>query len=75
MGLPLVSPRDAAQRGGSVMLALPAHVPAAAVLAAFRANGIYADARSQTLRLSPGVMTTKEGVATMLQVLQAATKA
>ena len=75
MGLPLASPRDAAHRGGSVMLALPAHVPAATVLAAFRANGIYADARSQTLRLSPGVMTTAEGVGAMLVVLRAATKA
>ena len=69
LGLPLASPRDPAQRGGSVMLALPAEVPAAEVLASFRAAGIHADARSQTLRLSPGVLTTAAGVERMLAVL------
>ena len=72
LGLALVSPRDPDQRGGSVMLALPADIPAANVLAAFRTNSIFADARSQTLRLSPGAMTTDEGVCAMLKTLAAA---
>lgn len=69
LGLSLVSPRDPQKRGGSVMLALPSEIPAARVLTAFRASGIHADARSQTLRLSPGVLTTSAGVARMLAVL------
>lgn len=72
LGLPLASPRDANRRGGSVMLALPEDMPATGLLAAFRANSIFADARSQTLRLSPGVLTTTEGVTAMLEVLAAA---
>lgn len=74
LGLKLVSPRDADQRGGSVMLALPEDIPATNVLGAFRANSIFADARSQTLRLSPGVMTTDEGVKAMLDTLAAAVR-
>jgi kynureninase len=50
----LASPRDESQRGGSIMVALPTDVPAQDLLAAFRKDGISADARSQTLRLSPG---------------------
>lgn len=69
LGLPLVSPRDPAERGGSVMLRLPDRLPPAELLAAFRAGGVYADARGQTLRLSSGVMTTAEGVETMLALL------
>lgn len=69
LGLPLASPRDPSQRGGSIMVALPSRISAADVLDAFRSAGIYADARSQTLRLSPGVLTTNEGVDRLLAVL------
>jgi selenocysteine lyase/cysteine desulfurase len=72
LGLPLASPRDEAQRGGSIMLRLPQTVAAANVLGAFRQASIYADARGQVLRLSPGVMTTQDGVARMLGALGAA---
>ena len=72
LGLPQVSPRDETERGGSVMLRLPDRVPAAGVLAGFRAAGVFADARGQVLRLSPGVMTTAAGVDRMLEVLGAA---
>lgn len=75
LGLPIVSPRDPDQRGGSVMLALPAATPAQGVLTQFRRAGIYADARSQTLRLSPGVLTTEDGVERMLAVLRKAAHA
>jgi kynureninase len=69
LGLPLVSPRDAGERGGSVMLRLPERMAPAAVLERFRAAGVYADARGATLRLSPGVMTTAEGTERMLGLL------
>lgn len=62
LGLPFVSPRDAKARGGSVMALLPEDRPAAQVIAGLRAQGIAADARGRTLRLSPGVMTTEAGV-------------
>lgn len=58
LGLDLVTPREEARRGGSVMLRLPATHPAPAVIERLRAHGITADARGQVLRLSPGVMTT-----------------
>lgn len=72
IGLPLVSPRAEDQRGGSVMVRLPDGVSPPDVLAAFRTSGAHADARSQTLRLSPGVMTTDAGVADMLACLRGA---
>ncbi len=60
--LPLLTPREEARRGGSVMLRLPEDRPAAGVVASLRAIGITTDHRSQTLRLSPGVLTTAAGV-------------
>jgi selenocysteine lyase/cysteine desulfurase len=56
-----VTPRDEAKRGGSVMLHLPDTSPAPQVVAGLRARGVMTDNRSQTLRLSPGVLTTAEG--------------
>jgi len=67
--LPLVTPRDEARRGGSVMVALPDSHPAQGVVASLRAQGITTDARSQTLRLSPGVMTSATGVARLAKAL------
>jgi kynureninase len=61
LGLPLLTPRNPAKRGGSIMLRLPDRHPAAEVVAALRESGIATDHRSQTLRLSPGVMTTEQG--------------
>jgi selenocysteine lyase/cysteine desulfurase len=69
LNLPLVSPRDPAQRGGSVMLRLPDRLPASGVVAALRTQGITTDARGQTLRLSPGVMTTEAGVARLIAAM------
>ena len=69
MNLTLVTPRDADKRGGSVMLALPARVVAAGVVAALRSMGITTDARGQTLRLSPGVMTTEAGTERLIEAL------
>ena len=69
MGLPLLTPREEGRRGGSIMLRLPERLPAPQVVGALRVQGISADARSQTLRLSPGVMTTQAGTERMLQAL------
>lgn len=69
MGLPLLTPRDAGKRGGSVVLRLPDTLPAAQVLAGLRAQAISADARGQTLRLSPGIVTTEAGTEAMLVAL------
>ncbi len=69
LGLHLITPRAEAKRGGSLMLRLPDSHPAAAVVTALRAQGITTDNRSQTLRLSPGVLTTMDGVETLLSAL------
>jgi selenocysteine lyase/cysteine desulfurase len=69
LALPLLTPRDPAKRGGSVMLRLPDSHPAADVVVALRAQGITTDARSQTLRLSPGVVTTLAGVEALVAAL------
>ena len=62
LGLPVLTPRPETRRGGSVMLRLPDSAPAPQVLAALREAGVTADARGQTLRLSPGILTTGEGL-------------
>jgi kynureninase len=69
MDLPLVTPLPEPQRGGSVMVRLPDRNPAPAVVAALRARAVWADARGQTLRLSPGVMTSETGVERALEAL------
>jgi len=69
MGLDVATPRAEARRGGSVMLRLPDAHPAPAVVVALRDQGITTDSRGQTLRLSPGAMTTAEGTARMLAAL------
>lgn len=61
-GLALVSPADPARRGGSIMLRLPAGTSPPAVIDGLRADGVFADCRGNTLRLSPGNLTTQEGV-------------
>ena len=67
--LHLLSPRDPDRRGGSVMLRLPERLSATAVVGALRAQGITTDARGQTLRLSPGAVTTMAGVERLVEVL------
>ena len=65
----MVTPVPEPQRGGSVMVRLPDRHPAAAVVAALRAREVWTDARGQTLRLSPGVMTSADGVERALEAL------
>ena len=70
MNLPLVTPRPEEKRGGSVMLRLPDRLNAAQVVASLRAQSITTDARGQTLRLSPGIMTTDTGTDHLLRALR-----
>lgn len=70
LGLPVVTPREAARRGGSVMADLPDRHPAPGIIAALRAQGIAADARGQRIRLSPGIMTRAAGVERLAQALR-----
>lgn len=61
-GLQIATPRDPARRGGSVMLQLPPGSDPAAVVDGLRQMRLYADARGQILRLSPGAVTEAEHV-------------
>jgi kynureninase len=74
IGLELVSPRDPGQRGGSVMFRLPGHIDAAAVVAGLRNQEVFTDCRGSILRLSPGNVTSVEGVARLLRSLQPLTR-
>jgi kynureninase len=52
------------------MLRLPESLTAAQVVTDLRAQGITTDARGQTLRLSPGIMTTEAGTDRLLAALK-----
>ncbi len=68
LGLRIVSPREDGRRGGSIMLALPSGRKQR-VLDELRGSHVYADCRGDTLRLSPGNMTTAAGVDRLTKVL------
>ena len=70
LGLGLVSPRDDARRGGSVMINVPASANPAALIDSLRTSGVYADCRGATLRVSPGIVTTEAGVERLLGELR-----
>jgi len=59
-GWMIVSPLDAEQRGGSIMIRLGDDVDVKSIIGQLRARKLYCDARGQILRLSPGVSTTEE---------------
>ena len=69
VGAPVLSPRDPAASGGSVMVRAPQGVPASSLLDSLRAVRVYADARDTILRFSPGVMTTQAGVGRLLDTV------
>lgn len=68
LGLTLVTPRPEGKRGGAVMLRIDP--PAPQIVSSLRDQGISADARGQTLRLSPGIVTTDEGVERLCTALK-----
>lgn len=55
--LPLLSPKDDAWRGGSVMVRIPDHINATSLQVALMAQGIVTDTRGQCMRWSPGSVT------------------
>ena len=67
LGLEAACPLDEARRGGSVMLRLGGDP--GRVVAALRAEALYADARGPVLRLSPGAVTTEAHVERLLAAL------
>ena len=71
LGLRLVSPRRADERGGSLMFQLPESLHPVGVLDALRQQSVFADCRGRVLRLSPGNMTTEEGATRLLRALRA----
>ncbi|MDT0681615.1 aminotransferase class V-fold PLP-dependent enzyme [Roseicyclus sp. F158] len=56
-GLPLASPEDAAERGGSLMVQMPAGLEPGTAVEGLRAKGLHTDMRGRILRLSPGTVT------------------
>jgi selenocysteine lyase/cysteine desulfurase len=71
LGLTLASPRRAEDRGGSIMFRLPDNVDPVAVVDAARRQSVFADTRGRVLRLSPGNVTTIDGVQRLVSALQA----
>jgi kynureninase len=71
LGLPLVSPPSAEERGGSVMFRLPAGADPVAVVARLREQSLFTDCRGNILRISPGNVTTAAGVERLLRALHA----
>lgn len=69
-GFTLASPRDDAQRGGSVMIAMPSAAAADALRRQLLSCGFNCDARSERLRWSPGAVTTIEALDTLDRALE-----
>lgn len=61
LGYPILGHRSFDRRGGSVMVSLPTRLPGPEVVAGLRQRGVTSDSRGQTLRLSPGALTTEGG--------------
>jgi selenocysteine lyase/cysteine desulfurase len=71
LGLTLASPASPEHRGGSLMVRMAAHHGAAAAVDQLKSRQVFVDARGQTLRLSPGIMTTEAGVDRLIAALSA----
>ena len=70
LGLGLATPRAETRRGGSVMLRLQDAPTAQAALQTLRNADLHADVRGATLRLSPGFVTTSDGVDRLITALE-----
>lgn len=71
LGLELVSPSNADERGASVMFRLPATSNPLSVVVGLREQNVFTDCRGTTFRLSPGNVTSMDGVVRMLRSLRA----
>ncbi|QGZ65757.1 aminotransferase class V-fold PLP-dependent enzyme [Paraburkholderia acidisoli] len=65
----LLSPREDAARGGSIMARVPEHLDAAQVARTLAESRLFVDARGRTLRFSPGVCTTAAGLERLVTCL------
>lgn len=68
-GVTLVSPMEADQRGGSVMISLPEAIDPTHVVDSLRGENLFTDARGQVLRLSPGNVTELEDCKHVISIL------
>jgi kynureninase len=68
-GYRLRSPRDDAQRGGSVMADLPAHVDPHELEVSLAKHGVLVDTRGCTVRMSPGMLTSHAALDTLSTLL------
>lgn len=69
-GLSLATPRADDQRGGSIMLQLPASQDTTGLVDHLRSRQIHVDCRARILRLSPGAITTDAHVETLFDALK-----
>ncbi|MCL6285603.1 aminotransferase class V-fold PLP-dependent enzyme [Ruegeria sp. 2012CJ41-6] len=69
IALPLNSPRDACQRGGSVMLQLSDQAEAEAIVAALKVEGYSVDFRGSILRMSPGYISHEDAIGPLFDVI------
>lgn len=74
MELPLLSPRNAQSRGGSLMVDLASQETASETLGILNAAGFSADIRGSVLRLSPGYQTTEDATRELVDVLETSLK-
>lgn len=70
LDLPLHSPRDADQRGGSVMLRFPDKPEAAATVGALAVEGYSVDFRGPLMRLSPGNVTAEHTIDAVFDIAE-----
>jgi selenocysteine lyase/cysteine desulfurase len=75
LNLELASPRRADERGGSLMFRLPPGTDAAHLVEQLRQRAVFVDCRGPLLRLSPGALTTTEGVERLIRALPPALRA
>jgi selenocysteine lyase/cysteine desulfurase len=71
LGLKLASPESPEERGGSAMFRLTSSDDPAAVVAGLREQKVFVDCRGTTLRVSPGNLTSMDGVDRLLRSLRA----
>lgn len=68
-GYRLLSPRSDDERGASIMTETPVHLEATQLVVQLKEAGIFTDSRGRTLRFSPGVCTTRDGLERLAQCL------
>ncbi|GHC72225.1 aminotransferase class V-fold PLP-dependent enzyme [Limoniibacter endophyticus] len=68
--MPIVSPLDAAQRGGSIMIQASSPEVATQIQKKLKAEGLFCDNRGAIIRFSPGIVTGEDAVAHLGAVMQ-----